>query len=382
MRILPLVLAAAVAGVLAASPSRADEAKDLIQALSNAPGPSGFEEPVRTLMVEHMRPLADHIAYDGLGSVVASQGSRGPRVMIDAHMDELGGLVRRVRPDGFVTMQMLGGWMDQALAGQRWVILGSKGPVEAVSGIRDVHLASEEERARLEPHQALFLDIGASDAAEAAVLGVSPGDPVAPESAFSVLAGGKDYVGKAFDDRIGCAVLVEAMRRLKARGHPNQLFFAATVQEEIGMRGAQTSSALVRPDIGVSIEGGVTGDTPDAHPDDSEAVLGGGPVAFLYDHTALPNRKLLAFVRETAQRAGVPLQTDLLPQYGEDSAEIQRSGTGVPTINLAVPVRYTHAHNGVVSRADFDRTVDLVVALVEGLDASRVADLRRFSPEP
>ena len=117
-----------------------DATIQLLEKLTNAPGPSGYEEPVAKIMVNEMKPYADKITYDGLGSVIAQQGASGPRVMLDAHMDELGGMIRRVTPDGFLSMQMLGGWFDQALVDQRWWIIGSKGPVRAVTGIRDVHI--------------------------------------------------------------------------------------------------------------------------------------------------------------------------------------------------------------------------------------------------
>ncbi len=131
-----------------------DRVVGLLEKLSNAAGPPGAEEPVRAIMVGEMKPLATApLTYDGTGSVIAQQGSTladhsGPRIMIDAHMDELGGMVRRVTPTGFLSMQMLGGWLDQALVDQRWVIIGSKGPVHAVTGIRDIHVITPEERTR------------------------------------------------------------------------------------------------------------------------------------------------------------------------------------------------------------------------------------------
>jgi endoglucanase len=124
----------------------ADRSEALLAELSNAAGPPGFEEPVRAIVVNHLQPLADTISYDGLGSVIARHGGTGPRIMLDAHMDELGGVVRRVTPQGFLSMQMLGGWLDQALPDQRWVIIGSKGPVKAVTGIRDIHVVPADER--------------------------------------------------------------------------------------------------------------------------------------------------------------------------------------------------------------------------------------------
>ncbi len=376
------LLAASSIGLFVSAPLAAqDRTADLLRDLSNAAGPPGFEEPVRKIMVERMKPLADELRYDGLGSVIARQGSSGPRIMLDAHMDELGGVVRRSTADGFLTMQMLGGWLDQALAGQRWIILGSKGPVRAVTSIRDIHLASADERGELIRRDAVFLDVGAKTAAEVAALGLSPGDPVVPDSPFLDLNGTGNYAGKAWDDRVGCAVLLLAMERLKASGHPNQVFFTATVQEEIGLRGARASTAIIKPDIGIAIEGGVTGDSGGARAEESQVRLGAGPGLFLYDTSALPNRKLVALVKDTAASAKLPLQLDLVQGYGDDSAEMQTVGGGAPTVNLVVPARYTHVHTGVINRRDFDQMVDLVVALIKRLDAKTVERLRDFTPE-
>ncbi len=355
-----------------------DRTEALLRDLSNADGPPGFEEPVRAIMVREFKPYAA-ISYDGMGSVIAHSGTAGPRVMLDAHMDELGAVTRRVTADGFVTMQMLGGWLDEALPGQRWVILTAKGPVKAVSGIRDIHVASAEERAKPFNRDNLFLDIGAHNAAEAAAMGVEPGDPVAPDSSFEELAAGR-YAGKGWDDRVGCAVVIEALRRLAAEGHPNQLFVAATTQEEIGLRGAHTAAEVIKPDIGIAIEGGMAGDQPGTHPDETNGRLGGGPDIFLYDSSALANRKLVAFLRQVAGEAAIPVQLDLVQGYGDDSAEIQKTGGGAPTVNIGVPVRYMHVHTGIIDRKDFDATVTLVVDMIKRMDAAEVARLRDFTP--
>lgn len=214
-----------------------------------------------------------------------------------------------------------------------------------------------------------------------AALGIEPGDPVVPDAPFEVLNGTSRYLGKAWDDRVGCAVVIEALRRLAKAGHPNQLFVAATTQEEIGLRGAHTAAEVIKPDIGIAIEGGITGDNPGRNPEETQAVLGGGPGIFLYDSSALPNRRMVALTEQIAAAKNIPLQRDLVQGYGDDSAEIQKSNGGVPTVNLVVPVRYTHAHNGVRDRADFDRMVDLVVAMIQKMDASTVAHLRDFTPD-
>jgi putative aminopeptidase FrvX len=358
-----------------------DPVIQLLQALADAPGPPGFEEPVRKIMVERMKPLADKVTYDGLGSVIAVQGNSGPRVMVDAHMDELGGVIRRITPNGFLTMQMLGGWLDQALVDQRWIIIGSRGPVRAVTGIRDIHLVPQEERTRVYPRDSIFLDVGAKTEAEVSRLGVEPGDPVVPDAPFFVMNGTNNYAGKGWDDRVGCAVVIETMRRLASAPHPNQIFYAATVQEEIGVRGAHTASDVIKPEIGIALEGGVVKDAPGTHPEESQVILGAGPGLFLYDSSALPNRKLVAFVKQVAAERSIPLQLDLVQGYGDDSAEIQKSNGGVPTVNLVVPARYTHAHNGVINRRDFDQMVELLVALLQKLDAATVQRIRDFAPQ-
>src|SRR5262249_10354620 len=195
------------------------------------------------------KPLSDKLSYDGMGSVIAVQGTSGPRIMVDAHMDELGGVIRRVTNDGYLTMQMLGGWLDQALVDQRWTIIGAKGPVRAVTGIRDIHIVPQEERARVYPREWVFLDVVARSAAGVGQRGLGPGDPVAPDAPFAVMNGTQNYLGKGWDDRAGCAVLIEAMHRLSKAPHPNQIFWVATVQEEIGLRGAHTATDIVKPEI-------------------------------------------------------------------------------------------------------------------------------------
>jgi len=359
-----------------------DSTVTLLQKLTDAPGPSGYEEPVTKVMVEEMKPYADKIMYDGMGSVIAVQGSSGPRIMLDAHTDELGGLIRRVTPNGYLTMQMLGGWLDQALIDQRWVIIGSKGPIHAVTGIRDIHVVPKEEETKVYPADSIFLDVGAKTDAEVKAMGIEPGDPVVPDSPFMILNGTQNYLAKAWDDRIGCAVLIMLMHRFQKEAHPNQLFYTATVQEEIGMRGAEPSAHIVKPDIGIAFEVGITKDVPGIHPEEAQEVLGGGPGFFFYDWSALPNRKLVAFVKQTAAEKSIPLQYDLITGYGEDGSVMQKIEGGVPIINMVVPTRYTHAHNGIINRADFDRMVDLVEAMVLKLDANTVAKIKDFAPAP
>ncbi|MDH4064449.1 MAG: M42 family peptidase, partial [Acidobacteriota bacterium] len=241
--IVPLVLLACSATTVAQ-----DRTVELLRLLADTAGAPGFEEPIRKVMVDQMKPFASSITFDGLGSIIATQGTTGPRIMVDAHMDELGGLVRRITPKGLLTMQMLGGWLDQALVDQRWTIIGSKGPVTAVTGIRDIHVVPAEERTRVYSRNSLYLDVGATSEAEVRAMGISVGDPIVPDAPFEVLNGTGNYLGKAWDDRVGCGVVVEAMRRLATAPHPNQILWTITTQEEIGLRGARTAAETIKPE--------------------------------------------------------------------------------------------------------------------------------------
>ncbi len=380
---LSLVVCSLQPQVLFAQQPGLDRTAQMLERLADAPGPPGAEDPVRAIMAPEMKQFATApLRYDGIGSVIAQQGATGPRIMVDAHMDELGGMVRRVTPQGFLSMQMLGGWLDQALVDQRWIIFGSKGPVHAVTGIRDIHVLPADDRGKVFPRDSVFLDVGARDAAEVAAMGLTPGDPVVPDSPFLAMGSTGNYLGKAWDDRIGCAVLLEVMRRMAALPHLNQVFYVATVQEEVGMRGARASSVLVKPDVGIAIEGGITGDVPGDRPEETQARLGGGPGLFLYDSSTIASRRLVTLVKGTAAARGLPLQLDLVQGYGDDSAEMQMNNGGAPTVNLVVPVRYTHSHNGIVNRQDFDQTVDLLVAVLQALDAKTVEQMRDFTAGP
>ncbi len=358
-----------------------DRTARLMEELTNAPGPSGFEGPVREIVVREFGELNAAIEYDGLGSVIATLpgAAEGPRIMVTAHLDEVGLMVQHVRPDGFIKFKTLGGWLRQALPDQRWMIVGANGPVLAISGLRTVHVTPQSERNQVWPLEQIFLDVGAGSADEVAAMGIRPGDPIAPWSPFAMLPNDR-YAAKAWDDRVGLAVMLEAARRITERSIslPNRVFWVATVQEEIGLRGAQTSVPIVDPDLGISIEAGVAADYPGARPEQAQERLGDGPGIFLLDSSMIPNQKLRNFFFDVADEEGLDLQADVLTGYGEDGAEIQRYDTGRPSVNMTVPTRYLHAHSGIIQRSDFDQAVDLLIAVLTRLDATTVERLSAF----
>ncbi|MBV8811216.1 MAG: M42 family metallopeptidase [Acidobacteriaceae bacterium] len=360
---------------------QADRVIKLLEELSNAPAPSGYEGPVRDILKREFQAAGLDVSSDGMGSVIGvlRGPTDGPRIMLAAHMDEVGAIVRFVTPEGMVKFQLLGGWLDQALVDQRWTILTDKGPVAAVSGLKSVHVTPPEERTRVTPRDDVFLDVGAKSKEEAEALGIRPGDPIAPTGSFAALAPGR-YVGKALDDRVGCVMLIETIRRLKEQGikTPNTIYFVGTVQEEIGSRGAHTAVALVKPAIGLSLEAGIAADHPGGRSDFAQERLGAGPVIYLADAAMLVNLKLRDFLFEVGQKNNIPLQTEVTRGGYEDSAELQAYGTGVPAANIAVATRYLHAHNSEIERSDLDRTIDLLLKALAQLDARKVAEISAF----
>jgi putative aminopeptidase FrvX len=377
-----LTLVAAAPAQAQSQPSpKGDRLLDEMKQLTEAPGPPGAEGPVRDLMTEYFKPYVTKISYDGLGSVIAQQGTSGPKIMVDAHMDELGAEVRHVRPDGYISVQMLGYWLPQALADQRWTILGSKGPVLAVSQLLDAHVAGGFSRNPSDDRVEYFMDVGAKNAADVAAMGILPGDPIVPVSPFEILTEHR-YLAKAWDDRVGCIAMIEAARRLATAPHPNQIFYTATIQEEgsIEMRGATTSAHIINPDIGIALEVGITNDTPGNRPEAALETLGGGPGIMLYGFSEYPNRNLVKFMQATAAEKNIPLQYDFVQGFGDDAGAIKLNGGGVPVTTLLVPTRSTHTHNGIIDRQDFDQTVDLLVAMLQKLDADTVAKIKSFEP--
>jgi len=356
-----------------------DQTEKLLQELCDAHGVSGHEAEVRAVIRRHLAPLGA-LTQDRIGSLICTlpvRGPRGPKVMLAAHMDEIGFMVRLVTEEGFLRFVPLGGWFDQVLLGQRVIVKTAKGGVPGVIGARPPHLLGPEERNKVVEKKAMYIDIGATSRKEAEKAGVRVGDPVVPESRFTVLSGGKTYLAKAFDDRVGCALLIQVLRACARTARPNALCGAATVMEEVGLRGATTSVELVDPDVAVILESGIAGDVPGIKPEESATRLGRGPELLVFDRMMIPNLKLRDLVIETARKLRVPLQLGATEGGATDGAPIHLHKAGVPTVVLGVAARHIHSHTSIIHRADFDGALKLVAALVRKLDAATVAGLTR-----
>ena len=351
-----------------------DETAALLKQLSEAYGVSGYEADIRQVLLEMLEPLGT-VQQDRIGSVVCSQGDAGPRVMIAGHMDEIGFMVHHITNEGYLRFLPLGGWWDQVMPGQRVVIQTRKGNVLGVIGARPPHFLQAEERNKMVDKRDMYIDIGAVSRDEVAAAGVRPGDPVAPDSKFEVMANGKSYVCKAFDDRVGVALMVQTLRHFADRPHPNVLVGVGTAMEEVGLRGARTAADVAKPDVCLVTELSLCGDLPGMKPEESCVKLGGGPTLYLLDAQMIPNLALRDLVIDTAAELGIPLQFQALTGGAGDGGPIHLHGAGVPTAMLGVPSRHVHSHVNIIHRDDYDATLRLLVRLIEKLDVETVAAL-------
>lgn len=351
---------------------------ELLKELSESFGPSGFERETASIVKREAQKYADEITFDKLGSVIARKrgASDSPKILLAGHMDEVGFVVTGIDEQaGFVTFNQLGSWFDQVLLGHRVTIRTVRGDVPGVIAAKPPHLLSPEEREKVVKKDSMFIDVGStSREMTEKELGVRIGDPVAPHEAFTTTRKGKIAIGKAFDDRVGTFVGLEVLRRLKTvgKGHPNTVYFAGTVQEEVGLRGASTVGNVVEPDLAFALEVDIAGDVPGIKKSEAPSRIGKGPSVLAYDATMIPNQAFKQFVIDTAEMGGIPYQLSVVAAGGTDAGKFHVVNAGAPAIVISVPTRHVHSHAAVVDLSDIDNTVKLVLALVRRLDEATV----------
>lgn len=348
----------------------------MLRDLTEAPGVPGQESAVRGIMRRYFEPLGT-IVVDNLGGIacrVAGQED-GPKIMIAAHMDEVGFLVTKITDKGFLRFQPLGGWFDQVLLAQRVQVVTRSGTIIGVIGSKPPHLIPPERRDKVVKVKDMFIDIGASSSEEAMKWGVRPGDMIVPATSFTPMHNEKVLLAKAWDNRIGCALVLEVLHRLQNEEHPNIVYGAATVQEEVGLRGAGPLTHVIDPAIGLIVESGPATDTPDAGGDEMAVRITEGPVLSLYDRTMIPHTGLRDLVIDSAEQAGIAVQFRV-GSGGTDGGRVHVHGAGVPSLVVSVPTRYIHSHNALLHLDDVEQTAQLLVEVIKKLDTEVVAQLR------
>jgi putative aminopeptidase FrvX len=366
------------------------KALDFLKRLSESFGPSGFEtEPLRVVK-QYVEPFADEIKNDRLGSLhFSARGARGPVVILPGHVDEVGFIISGINAQGFLTFNTIGGWFDQVLLGQRVRIRTPRGLVFGIIASKPPHILPPEERAKVVAKEKMFIDIGCSNEREAKEMGVRIGDPVVPDSPFSTfeksvfrkMDGEEKNVGKttlacgkAFDDRVGAFIAAEVVRHIKEKKivHPNTVIGAATVQEEVGLRGARTSAFLAQPDVCITLEVDIAGDVPGIEPHEAPSRMGLGPSLVTYDASLIPNQALKELIIATAEERKIPCQLSQMRGGGTDGGAIHQANAGCPAVVLGVPMRHIHSHVGILSLEDIDNAVTLVTEVVCRLDSKTV----------
>lgn len=354
-----------------------------LESMMRVPALSGHEEPMIRLMEDSLGRIADSVSTDCLGNVrarIAGTDGEAPRVMLFAHMDQLGMIVRRIDPDGCVRMERLGGIPEKVLPGCRMSVKTLSGDtVPAVVGIKSHHATPQEEKSRVVPYAELHLDLGCDSAEAVRALGVEVGCPVAYEPYFA--RWGSRIVGTSVDNRGGCAVLLEAARRLKARSPRCEVHVVATVQEEFNLRGALVAAQDIEPDIAIALDVMVAGDTPDLR-GKNDIALGGGPILGMYSfhgrgtlNGVLPHPLLVSSFRESAGRLGMPLQYNAATGLLTDLSYVQLvGGRGVAALDLGFPARYTHSPVEMCDLRDLEALARLLEETVAGWGPM---DLRR-----
>jgi putative aminopeptidase FrvX len=339
---------------------------ELLKRLSETPGVPSREERIRSVVVEALRPLVDEARTDALGNAVFfKQGSgrgQGPRVMIAAHMDEIGFLVRHVDKDGFLRLQPVGGFDPRTLVAQRAIVHTTAGDslrgVVMPSGGRPYHMLAGQEP-KVPKLEELFVDLGLPGERVRDLVEV--GDMVTLDR--TVERAGEHIIGKAMDDRVGVFVMIEALRA--ARQHEVDIVAVATVQEEVGLRGATTAAYGLEPHVGIALDGTLAVDIPGT--DEAEVVtrLGKGVGIKVMDSSSISDPRLVRHMRELAHQENIPFQLEILPRGGTDAGALQRTRAGVPAITLSVPIRYVHTVNEMISETDVKAAIGLLAHYLE-----------------
>ncbi|MBN2517723.1 MAG: M42 family metallopeptidase [Candidatus Altiarchaeota archaeon] len=332
--------------------------KQLLEKLSNAYGVSGYEDEVREIMAKQLSKVSE-VETDKFGNVIGKKGSGNPKIMLAAHMDEVGFLAKYVDENGFIKFIKMGGLDDQILPGLLVKILAEKRQIPAVIGYKPPHLMKDEESKKKVKYEDLFIDTGLSKEETAKLVQV--GDPIVFDSKFIDLS--KDTVlGKAFDNRVGCAVLVEVMKRLN--DFPGTVYGVATTQEEIGLKGARTAAFKLDPDYSLALDTTIAGGTPDISKNETTIEMGKGPCITVVESSGrgmVPSPKVKKHLVKCAKDANIPYQLDAWKEGMTDAAIIYMTREGIPSGGICVPARYIHAPYGIVHMGDIENAIKLTI---------------------
>ena len=354
------------------------ETLQLFKTLTELPGAPGNEHAVRAFMKEQLNLYADEVVQDRLGGVfgIKKGNTSGPTVMVAGHMDEVGFMVTSITKNGMIRFQPLGGWWSQVLLAQRVQVITDQGPVYGVIGSIPPHLLSDDQRKKPMDIKNMLIDIGADSKEDAEQIGIKPGQQIVPVCEFTPLANPKKIMAKAWDNRYGCGLSIELLKELKDETTPNILYSGATVQEEVGLRGAQTAANMINPDIFFALDASPAND---ASGDPNEfGQLGKGTLLRIYDRSMVTHRGMREFVLDMAETHSIPYQY-FISQGGTDAGRVHTANEGVPSAVIGICSRYIHTHAAIVHVDDYAAAKELLVKLVKACDQTTVESIRNQS---
>lgn len=348
-----------------------EETLQLFKTLTELPGAPGFEHEVRQFVRKQLQNYTDEIIQDRLGSIfgVVRGNETGPKVMVAGHMDEVGFMVTNITEKGLIRFQTLGGWWSQVLLAQRVQIITDNGPVIGVIGSTPPHLLQESQRKKPMDIKEMYIDIGADDKEDALRIGIKQGQQIVPICPFTPMANEKKILAKAWDNRYGVGLAIELLKEIKDEKLPNILYSGATVQEEVGLRGAQTAANMIKPDIFYALDASPANDATGKKDDFGH--LGKGALLRIYDRTMITHRGMRDFVLDIAESNDIPYQY-FVSQGGTDAGRVHLSNSGVPSAVIGICSRYIHTHASIIHVDDYLAAKELLIQLVKATDRTAV----------
>jgi putative aminopeptidase FrvX len=338
--------------------------KTLLEKLSNAHGISGWEGSVQEIVKEEIAPYVDEVHLDKLGNLIAIKKGEKPSIMLEAHADEIGLMVKQVDEKGFLRFIRIGGWFDQTLLNQRVIVHTRSGPITGVIGCKPPHVMKDEERKKIIEGRDMFIDIGCASDKEAEALGVLVGTPISIDRTFAALQGDR-VTGKAFDNRAGIVAMIEALKRTNSK---STIYAVATVQEEVGLKGAKVAAFGLDPDVAIASDVTIPGDHPGIDKKDAPIEMGKGPVVVVADASGrgiMASPQVIEWMVGTAREFGIAVQLEASDGGTTDATSIYLTKSGIPTGVISMATRYIHSPVEVLSLSDVDKAADLMARCLE-----------------
>ena len=347
----------------------------LFKTLTELPGAPGNEHAVRGFMREQLGMYSDELIQDKLGSVfgVKRGDPNGPKIMVAGHMDEVGFMVTSITKNGMIRFQTLGGWWSQVLLAQRVQIITANGPVTGVIGSIPPHLLDESKRNKPMEIKNMLIDIGADNREDALKIGIKPGQQIVPICPFTPMANEKKILAKAWDNRYGCGLAIELLKETSDEKLPNILYSGATVQEEVGLRGAQTAANMIDPDLFFALDASPANDMTG---DKNEfGQLGKGTLLRILDRSMVTHRGMREFVLDMAETHDIPYQY-FVSQGGTDAGRVHTSNQGIPSAVIGICSRYIHTAASMIHVDDYAAAKELLIKLVKAADKGTVETIK------